>query len=197
MQPYLNKLPASVVAGVPSLAEAAEVAMSAAPLVGRAARSRAAKPAPGGAGLGASYRSAVASPLAQREPYAVDPAAVERGLAGHADTQNALAAVLAAGGLSSRSPRGDEPDFDIAWERDGTVFVAEVKSTTPLNEERQLRLGLGQVLRYRALIGRDHGDVRAALVPEHEPADASWVELCAELGVFLAWPPAFADPATW
>ena len=39
-----------------------------------------------------------------------------------------------------------EPNFDLAWQRDETVFVAVVKSTTASNEEEQLRLGLGQVL---------------------------------------------------
>ena len=37
----------------------------------------------------------------------------------------------------------------MAWQKDGTVFVAEVKSITAENEEHQLRVGLGQVLRYR------------------------------------------------
>jgi hypothetical protein len=195
MQPYLNKLPASVVSAVPTLAGAALVAASSEPLVGRTLFGRVVEA--GDEGLGAAYRMATASPLAQREPYAVDPASVERGVAGHADTQNALAAAVETAGLAPRSPRGDEPDFDLAWQREGTVFVAEIKSTTPANEERQLRLGLGQVLRYRALLSRRHRDVRAALIPEREPADASWPELCRELNVVLAWPETFADPASW
>lgn len=39
-----------------------------------------------------------------------------------------------------------EPSFDLAWMTTETVFVVEVKSTTAKNEEKQLRLGLGQVL---------------------------------------------------
>jgi hypothetical protein len=46
-----------------------------------------------------------------------------------------------------RSPAATDPNFDIAWEHNGAFYVAEVKSTTPENEEKQLRLVLGQVLR--------------------------------------------------
>ncbi len=181
MQPYLNKLPSSVVAVIPALAAAARVATETRPLVGRTA------PADDDA-LGAAYRTATINELVQRDPYSVDPAVVERGLAGHANTQNALAEVLTAAGLDPRSPRADEPNFDLAWRRDESVFVAEIKSTTTANEERQLRLGLGQVLRYRALLQRRYNAVRAVLVAEQPPADHSWVELCDELDVLLVWP---------
>jgi DDE superfamily endonuclease len=78
------------------------------------------------------------------------------------------------------------PNFDLAWQKNGTVFVAEVKSITVENEEQQLRLGLGQVLRYRqrlAALGYD--PVVAVLVPERQPCDPSWRELCQDLGVVL------------
>ncbi len=89
----------------------------------------------------------------------IDPAAVERALAGHRRTQNALAKFIAGRGLKPLSPDGT-PDFDLAWEDGRVLFVAEVKSVTDINEEGQLRLGLGQVLRYRhALAGRRHGRV--------------------------------------
>ena len=183
MQPYLNKLPASVVAILPALAGAAAVATVSTPQVGQT-QVRAAE-------LGASYRTAATSNLVERDPYSVDPAVVERGLAGHADTQNALAAMLTDAGLDPRLPRADEPNFDLAWRDHETVFVAEVKSTTPANEERQLRLGLGQVLRYRALLRLRYDDVRAVVVAEHPPADESWIDLCAELDVLLVWPATF------
>jgi len=97
--------------------------------------------------VGASYRQARVVELpGSHEPFSVDPAAVERGLKGHADTQNGLASALRAAGIEPRSCQPPEPNFDLAWQRDETVFVAEVKSTTPGNEEEQLRLGLGQVL---------------------------------------------------
>ena len=116
---------------------------------------------------------------------------VERGLRGHADTQNALAAVITTAGMAPRSPRPSDPNFDLAWEADGTLFVAEVKSITPKNEERQLRLGLGQVLRYRNLLNQRGRRVRAVLVTERAPRDPSWPRLCQELGVLLATPPHF------
>jgi hypothetical protein len=138
------------------------------------------------AALGAPYRRARAGDLGdKREPFSVDPAVVERGLAGHVNTQNAVADALVAAGLTPRSPRADEPNFDLAWDKDGTVYVAEVKSITDQNEERQLRLGLGQVLRYRWLLSHRYGPVRAVLIAEREPRDVSWRELCADLGVDL------------
>jgi hypothetical protein len=64
--------------------------------------------------------------------------------------------------------------------------VAEVKSITAENEEQQLRLGLGQVLRYRQrLAALGHDRVVAVLVPERQPRDPSWRELCQDLGVVL------------
>src|SRR5439155_4125074 len=90
--------------------------------------------------------------VGKRDPFAVDPAIVERGMRGHAQTQNALAPFARSRGGSPRSPRPDEPNFDLAWELHGVVCVAEVKSITEANEEKQLRLGLGQVLRYRQLL---------------------------------------------
>ena len=66
------------------------------------------------------------------------------------------------------------------------MFVAEVKSITDDNEEEQLRLGLGQVLRYRHRLERlGHNRVVAVLVPERAPRDASWADLCRELQVAL------------
>ena len=100
--------------------------------------------------------------------------------------QNALAEVLRQAGIEPRSRLPREPNFDIAWETEGTVFVAEVKSITDDNEEEQLRLGLGQVLRYRhrlQALGHDH--VVAVLAPERAPRDSSWRDLCDEVGVVL------------
>ena len=64
--------------------------------------------------------------------------------------------------------------------------MAEVKSITAENEEHQPRLGLGQVLRYRQrLSALGHDRVVAVLVPERQPRDPSWRELCQEFGVVL------------
>jgi len=60
------------------------------------------------------------------------------------------------------------------------------QSITDDNEEEQLRLGLGQVLRYHHHLERlGHQRVVAVLVPERTPRDASWDDLCGELGVIL------------
>jgi hypothetical protein len=175
-QPYLGKLPAEFVELFPVLAAAAS---------GTQAPPDHATLAP--SAFGAAYREARVSPLpSERQPFTVDPALVERGLQGHADTQNALAQVLRQAGIDPRSRLPNEPNFDLAWERSGKIFVAEVKSITDDNEEEQLRLGLGQVLRYRHRLRRlGHGQVIAVLVPERTPRDPSWEELCSELGVVL------------
>jgi len=185
MQPYLNKLPAAVVTAFPELAVAVAEAAATEPVVGNLDRT--AQP------LGVSYRLAAVSPLpATRDAFTVDPAIVERGLRGHADTQNALAASLELSAISPRSPRADEPNFDLAWEAGGAISVAEVKSTTPENEERQLRLGLGQVLRYRQLLEWKHRRaVRGVLVAESRPRDESWRDLCVQLGVLFTTPEEF------
>ncbi len=137
--------------------------------------------------LGAPYRQAQVTDLAgSRDPFSVDPALVERGLRGHADTQNELASVLRNAGIEPRSCLPPEPNFDLAWQKNETVFVAEVKSITAENEEAQLRLGLGQVLRYRQrLSALGHDRVVAVLVPERQLRDPSWRELCQDLGVVL------------
>jgi hypothetical protein len=71
----------------------------------------------------------------------------------------------------------------------GRRFVAEVKSITPHNEEKQLRLGLGQVLRYSYQLGTPAVPV---LVAERPPQDPGWEKLCEHLGVILVWPEVFA-----
>ena len=140
--------------------------------------------------LGCGYREAdELAALAERDPFAVDPTLVERGVRGHATTQNHLAKHLRSLGIEPRSPTAAEPNFDIAWQVGESVFVAEVKSLTARNEEKQLRLGLGQVLRYAQQLGPGAG---AVLVVERQPSDASWGQLCQQLGIVLAWPEIFS-----
>lgn len=138
--------------------------------------------------LGAEYRRADEdTTVGTRDPFSVDPSLVERGIQGHATTQNSLADYLGDIGLEPRSPAPHEPNFDLAWLYDSSTWVAEVKSLTETNEEKQLRLGLGQLLRYSQLLSSE--DVaHAVLVTERQPTDASWGELCADLGVLLTWP---------
>jgi hypothetical protein len=141
--------------------------------------------------IGDQYR--LADELAvqsDRDPFSIDPALVERGVRGHATTQNGLARYLTSLTIEPRSSRPDEPNFDLAWQTDAGVFVAEVKSITATNEEKQLRLGLGQVLRYAHQLGGGPS-VTPVLVVERCPRDSSWVSLCERLGVILLWPEMF------
>lgn len=139
--------------------------------------------------LGQKYRRADETcAVSSAEPFQVDPALVERGLLGHRRTQNNLASFLQERGITPRSPSGDEPNYDLAWVHDGRTFVAEVKSTTQKNEEKQLRLGLGQVLRYAHLFP---GKVVPVLIPENELHDASWYATCESVGVLIIPPSKF------
>jgi hypothetical protein len=133
----------------------------------------------------------------QPDPFTHDPEVIERGTKGHIDTQNALADFLESKGINPRRPdsKSGEPRYDLAWEHDDASFVAEVKSITRSNEERQLRLGLGQVLRYQDLLRISGWDCSTVLVAELEPADSSWKELCDHLGIELVWPGNFSSLA--
>jgi hypothetical protein len=125
------------------------------------------------------------------DPFAIDPDMIDRGLSAHHATLSALAAWVTSRGLEPRLPALTEPQYDLAWIDSTSLHVAEVKSITIANEEKQLRLGLGQVLRYQHQLFRSTGMVVAWLVPERQPVDPSWVTLAASLGVRLAWPGSF------
>ncbi|MCA9541713.1 MAG: hypothetical protein KC620_22605, partial [Myxococcales bacterium] len=87
------------------------------------------------------------------------------------------------------------PRYDLAWMVGGVFYVAEVKSLTPDNEEAQLRLGLGQLLRYwyaveqrEKMLGQAPPEVFGVLVVERRPTDANWPALLRDLGLLLIWP---------
>ena len=63
-----------------------------------------------------------------------------------------------------------------------------MKSLRERNEEKQLRLGIGQVLRYRHLLATVYPVVKPVLALERHPSDASWLNLCADLGIRVVWP---------
>ena len=128
-----------------------------------------------------------------RDPFAVDPDVIDRGNQAHASTQDALAQFVRDSGFEPRQPQPDEPQYDLAWTGLNRVFVAEVKSITEANEESQLRLGLGQVLRYRHELARSGREIIAVLVAERAPHEPAWAELCASLSVVLVWPGAFVE----
>jgi hypothetical protein len=128
---------------------------------------------------------------APRDPFHVDPEAVDRSLRSHAATQNALAQAARARGLQPLSPGVTDPDFDIAWIESGTLVLAEIKSVTAGNEVKQLRLGLGQLLDYVDQARRSGRTVRGLLAIETNPSDSRWGDLCQEHGVTLVWPPEY------
>jgi hypothetical protein len=187
-QGYLTKFPRALTVLVPELAEVARVAGETRP------RPAAPAPAAGRPTLGTEYRPANPNArTARRQPFEVDPDLVDRALNAHARTQEALAEALRAAGKTPCSHEPGEPVFDIAWEDDGTFCVAEVKSLNGANDERQLRLALGQVLRYAHLLRVKGRPVRCYIAVESKPADESWFDLCDDLGVTLLWPEVFAD----
>jgi hypothetical protein len=122
------------------------------------------------------------------ELFTVDAAVAERGLAGHAMTQNALADLLKAHGRQPFSPEPGEPDFDLAWSDHQTFYVVEVKSLTGTNATQQLRLGLGQVFDYRQALAAAHLSVVAVLAVEVEPPPR-WPAIADAAGVRLVWAP--------
>jgi hypothetical protein len=77
-----------------------------------------------------------------------------------------------------------------------TLVVCEVKSTR-VSETHQIRLGLGQVLHYRAMLtaAAPGSDVVPALLVEGPPADPLWTEVCRSVGVLLFWPDRWDDIA--
>ncbi len=125
--------------------------------------------------------------------FSVDPDTIDRGTNAHKDVQDQLADAVTARGWEPRSPSGSDPLFDIGWTVADMAWIAEVKSLTESNENRQLRLGLGQVLSYAYLV--DWGAVanRPVLAVERKPSSAYWPDLCASHGVKLSWPETFEE----
>lgn len=146
--------------------------------------------------LGEEYRPEGESDASARsDVYRVDPDIIDRGTQAHIDTQELLAAHLRSTGLIPKSWTRGEPPYDLAWEDGDSFFIAEVKSLTRLNEERQLRLALGQVLRYAHQLGYKNKPVRKVIVAERAPSDTTWSELCASHDVKLVWPDSFGELA--
>lgn len=137
--------------------------------------------------------SAPASPQPGSRVFEVDPDLIDRGTQAHATTQNLLADRVRAAGLEPLEHGPADPWFDLAWiDDDGVVTIVEVKSRTDANEEKQLRLGLGQVLSYVYLLSwPEVTAIRPVLAIESRPARAYWVDLCQTNGVKMVWPDTF------
>ena len=191
MQGYLFKLPLEFVelfpelASVPRFEGATALAPAPEPEVGN-------PPAPVGVGERPTFvpkNEDVRSREAR--PWSRDPSEVDRALSSHARIERLVAEAAVAEGWTARAYGPGDPVFDLLLERhDGSppVVVVEVKSTTAANEEKQLRLALGQVLRYRQLLQVAGSAVVGFVAIEGPPRDASWSELCAAAGVRLVWP---------
>ena len=116
-----------------------------------------------------------------------DPSERDRATLEHRMLENWLISRVQEAGLSPLDVvRG--PQFDLAWMIGETLVICEVKTTSG-DEVKQLRLGLGQLLHYRAQVIRDTSwSVRAALLVGSVPHNVVWQELCQELGIVLFWP---------
>lgn len=121
-------------------------------------------------------------------PFEVDPDKLDRATQGHADLQNFLARRLRDLRITPISPAlPHDPEFDVAWRHEGTLYVCEVKTITSANRDRQLRLALGQVLHYAKQLERRGERVRPmVLTPAAtEGPDSTWTAVMADVGV--AW----------
>lgn len=96
-------------------------------------------------------------------------------------------------GWAPRSPSDSNSLFDVGWIAADAAWIAEVKSLTATNEERQLRLGLGQVLSYAHLVDWGFKNNHPVLAVEREPSPEYWPDLCQSHGVALSWPEVFDE----
>lgn len=140
-------------------------------------------------------RPSVLRPIAEGtddgvDPWLYDPNARDKATARHRALENWLIQSLREGGLEPLDP-ASEPYFDVAWRLADTLVVCEVK-TTGTDPALQLRLGIGQVLHYKAQL-EENGwrDVVPALLVERWPADKVWIRVVASARVV-----AF-DPHMW
>ena len=128
------------------------------------------------------------SERAEESPvWEYDPSERDRATLEHRLLENWLISRVQEEGLSPLDAvRG--PQFDLAWMIGEALVICEVKTTSG-DEVKQLRLGLGQLLHYRAQVAQvTPGSVRAALLVGSQPQDGIWQELCEDLGVVLFWP---------
>ena len=133
---------------------------------------------------GVPYRQAGdRSPTTHDERVAsIDIAELERATQRHMRLQDRFADELQRRGIEPRSPGPAEPQFDLAFEHRGAIHVVEVKTGT-LPSQPQVRIGVGQVLEYHALVGDMYSTpVRPMLLLEGEPP-APWPQLAERLAI--------------
>lgn len=124
------------------------------------------------------------------EPIILDPDVRGEALNRHNGAVNLLAAAVRGNGwkpVSLTSWFSEKPD--LAWIDAEEVFnVAEVKGLTSNNELSQMRIGLGQVVRYRYRASTYYGRVQAWLATDAAPLDPLWEPVCESVDVRQWWP---------
>ena len=144
--------------------------------------------------LGTSYRQADESvAITRHKPFEHDPDVIDRGSKAHRRIQNSLANFLLENGITPESPSNSKINFDIGWQVNETYFIAEIKSITAKNEEKQLRLGLGQVLRYMSLVDKQNISKVVPVVIAEKVFDVSWYKTCESQNVRLVASDDFKD----
>ena len=78
--------------------------------------------------------------------------ALDEATRAHQQLEASLAEYVRESGWHPRSPATGEPLYDLAWHCSSATVVAEVKSATTANHRQQVRLGVGQVLEYTAIL---------------------------------------------
>lgn len=121
-------------------------------------------------------------------PRSADPDAYGRGLRQHRKTERELADMIKVQGHTPLQPSPSDPPFDVAWYTDDNeVTIVEVKSITRLNESKQMRLGIGQILDYAETMRLRGLVVTSVLHLSHEPRDQRWSSICDRAGIRLTW----------
>lgn len=100
---------------------------------------------------------------------------LERAVQSHERIQTAIAKLGELHGFKAHSPRGTIPPlFDVCLNvGSNTYLLVEVKSATESNLELQMRIALGQVLRYHDQMKARDLEVKACIAIERAPDD-SW-----------------------
>jgi hypothetical protein len=141
--------------------------------------------------LGRPYEPADETLPASPRQSGNDPDRSGRGRVAHAVTQNQLAHEIRAAGMEPRSPRPEEPQYDLAWASSGALWLCEVKSLTIENELSQMHKAIGQIIDYAHRVEADL-PVRMMIAVETQPVGDHWVAECAAQGIVLVWPAGFA-----